>query len=233
MLSTMTVAVLVSSAGPAAAATTAVSLSTYGSSNTTIGYQVFANVNIKGTSVVPSGTVTFRLFEPTDPSCVSPIFTSTVAVTGTSVNSAAWVTDQAGTHRWTTSYSGDANYYPVAATPCTADTADVIVSKARNIIDVDALPLEDNGMRATALVTGYHPTGWITFQLTNTQWCNGTPLLTVSMPLNSEFWTVSSYFLPTVSGTYRWRASYAGDANNQGASISPCFASGAFTAFTA
>jgi hypothetical protein len=231
MLSTMTVAVLVSSAGPAAAATS-VTLTTYGSSNTSIGYQVFANVNFGGASATPSGTVTFRLYGPTDPSCASSIFTSTVAVNGTSINSAPWVTNQAGTYRWTTSYSGDANYYPVAATPCTAVTADVLVGKARNILTVGALEESNDQIRATAVVSGYQPTGYVTFQLTNTQFCTGTPLLTVTVPLNSEFWTVSSFYSLTVAGTYRWRASYAGDDKNQGSSISACFASNNTNVYT-
>ncbi|MEA2705035.1 MAG: hypothetical protein QOD63_2980 [Actinomycetota bacterium] len=232
MLSTMTVAVLVSSAGPAAAATKALTLTTYGSTNTSIGYQAFANVNFGGTTVTPSGKVTFRLYRPTDPSCTSPVYTSTVAVNGTSINSPSWVTNQAGTYRWTTSYSGDATYYPVAATPCTAVTADVLVSKARNVMNVTAQPLTNGQLKASATLTGYSPTGSITYQLTNTQNCTGTPLLTVSVPVNSGGPTLSSGYRPTVGGTYRWRASYAGDANNQGSSISACFASNNSVVYT-
>ncbi len=223
MLTTMTVAVLVSSAGPAAAATATPTLTTYGSSNTSIGYQVFANVNINGTSVTPTGTVTFQLYKPGDTNCVSPIFSSTVAVKGKSVNSPSSVAQVSGTYRWTSRYSGDANNKPVGPTPCTAPTADVLVSKARNTMTIKAQPVTNGQLTASATLTGYKPTGKITFQLTNTQNCTGTPLLTVSVPVNASGPTVSTAYRPTVSGTYRWRASYAGDANNQGSSISACF----------
>ncbi len=69
------------------------------SGNTTVGLQVFATVNLSGASN-PTGTLTFRLFGPSDGACgAAPVFTSRVAVTGVSVTSDRYWATTAGTYR--------------------------------------------------------------------------------------------------------------------------------------
>jgi hypothetical protein len=65
---------------------------------------------LQGTN--PSGTITFRLFAPDDPTCFNPIFTEVVPVHGngsysTSSGFPATSVTQAGTYQWTAEYSGD------------------------------------------------------------------------------------------------------------------------------
>jgi hypothetical protein len=60
-------------------------------------------------------TVTFRLYGPTDPACVSvPVFTSVVPLAGGSAQSGTYTPIAAGTYRWIATYDGDANNSPVS-----------------------------------------------------------------------------------------------------------------------
>ncbi len=99
----LAVAALLTAAGPvvgsavSAASVTPTLIST-ASPTVTVGRQIFDNVNLLG-GANPSGTVTFRLFGPGDAGCTTPIFSSTVAVIGSSVNSALFTTSAAGIYR--------------------------------------------------------------------------------------------------------------------------------------
>ena len=85
------------------------------STSATVGGQVGDKVHDVATvtgGFNPTGTVTFKLFDSTDPSCDgSPIFTDTVALdelTDTAT-SGDFTVDHDGTYHWVASYSGDAN----------------------------------------------------------------------------------------------------------------------------
>lgn len=196
---------------------------------TSVGLQVFANVNFSG-ATNPTGTLTFRLFGPSDPSCVSsPVFTSTVPVAGTSVNSDHYSTTIAGTYRWEASYSGDAGNGPAGPTACASSTAAVIVGKAMTNIAVTAAAPSAGTIRASAAVTGYSPTGTTTFYLTppGDTFCSGTPVFTSTISVNGtgSYW--SAPYTPPVGGQYKWRATYSGDFNNQFSPMSACLDSNA------
>jgi hypothetical protein len=64
----------------------------------------------------PTGTITFRLYGPSDSTCGgSPAFTNAINVTGNGVYLSPSVTPaQIGTYRWIASYSGDSNNNAVA-----------------------------------------------------------------------------------------------------------------------
>lgn len=233
LATTVTGAFLLGDVRPAHAATS-VQLLTSASMSTEVGNGIFANVNLMGTTVAPTGTVTFRLHGPSDTTCLSPIFTVTAMVTGVSVNSSNFVTTQAGTHRWTTSYSGDANYYAAEATPCASEAADVSITKARTVIRVTALaPQNGRLIGSGALTGGYLPTGTISYFLSGPgdTFCSS-PLFTSTVTVNGNGTYQSSGYAPTVSGTYRWRASYNGDANNKAVSLTSCMTSTAAVSFT-
>lgn len=71
----------------------------------------------------------------------------------------------------------------------------------------------------TATLTGTSPTGSITFRLygaTDTT-CGGTPIFNSVVPVNGNGTYSSASFPINQPGTYRWIASYSGDANNPGA----------------
>ena len=61
--------------------------------------------------MAPTGTITFTLFGPNNPTCTgAAIFTSTVPVAGNGVYpSAPFTATTPGTYNWVAAYSGDAN----------------------------------------------------------------------------------------------------------------------------
>jgi hypothetical protein len=212
-------------AAPAAALTNP-QLTITGSPSTTVGLQVFANANLMG-ATNPTGTLTFRLYAPGDTGCTSPVFTSTVPVTGTSVNSERYTTTAAGTWRWTSAYSGDANYSPTGPTSCTDPAGAVIVDPARAVLSVAAPPLVGGALHGTATLTGgFRPTGSLTFnlhlQLPDDPFCAGSPVFTSTVPVSGPGSYDSAPFVPLLGGTYRWRASYTGDADNRPISLTGC-----------
>lgn len=218
----LTVGFLAGGVAPAGAASP-LNLITTGSSDTSVGRQIYANLNLMNASVEPTGTATFRLYSPQDTWCSWPIFSSTVAVSDTSVNSTPFVTSVAGTYRWTTSYSGNSSYYG-GTTPCGAHSSDVIVGKTRNMLRITSVTMDDGTLSATARLTGYEPGGTITFYLAGpaNTWCSGTPVFTSTVAVDGSGDYVSAGYSPPVSGNYSWRATYSGDANNRGASITAC-----------
>ncbi|MDQ1376254.1 MAG: hypothetical protein QOE15_427, partial [Acidimicrobiaceae bacterium] len=151
---------------PAAGATgvAATQLSITASGATTVGLQVFANVNISGAN--PTGNIAFRLFGPSDPGCAAAILTSNVAVDGSSINSARWTTSQAGTYRWTATYGGDGANAAAGPTGCAQASAAVIVQPATTGLNVTAAAPSAATIHATGTIGGYRPTGSITFLLT-------------------------------------------------------------------
>jgi len=212
-----TAAVLAGGATPAQAAT-AVTMTTAASPSTTVGGSVRATANIKGTVAAPTGTVTFRLYGNSDPTCsAAPVFTSVVAVAATSVVSSSYPTDAAGTYRWTSTYSGNAAYYGTGPTACSWDAADVLVTKARVTLKVTAQAPIAGTLFSTATVSGgYGPTGTVTFALSGPTdpYCSGTPVFTATVNVNSAGGYASPGFVALASGTYRWRVSYSGDSDN-------------------
>lgn len=105
-----------SAAGPGLAATT---LSTVASPSVTLGGTISDSATLSGGSIggaAPTGTITFTLFAPNDPTCSSPaIFTSTAPVNGNGTYSSAPFTSSAiGTYHWIANYGGDLNNAPTA-----------------------------------------------------------------------------------------------------------------------
>jgi hypothetical protein len=206
-----------------AAASGTPALSITGSGATTIGLQIFANSNLTGGSA-PTGTISFRLYGPGDTGCSSAIFTSTVPVAGTSMNSAHYTTAAAGTYRWTSTYNGDANNNPVGPTSCSDPNAPVIVQGANTGLSVTAPAPTGGTIHAAAVLGGgFNPGGSLSFFLSppGDTFCSETIFTsTVAVAGNGTY--ASANYVPTVTGTYRWRASYSGDTNNKPAPITAC-----------
>jgi hypothetical protein len=222
-------AYFVVAANPVSALSTP-SISSTASGATTVGLQVFDNVNLTGGSN-PTGSVTFDLFGPGNATCSgTPIFTSTVAVTAgtTSYNSAHFTTTQAGTYQWVASYSGDANNNPVGPTSCSTPSESVIVSQFPAALTTTASPGAAVGgtIHDTAMLGGLNPTGTITFHLSGPETSNSfcsVQAFTATVPVTAGSGNYSSPgFTPVVAGTYRWQATYSGDANNTMVPITAC-----------
>jgi YVTN family beta-propeller protein len=167
----------------------------------------------------PAGTITFKLYGPNDASCSLPhIFSQTRPVSGNgSYSSVNFIPARAGTYRWTASYSGGANN-EAAAGACNAAHESVTVTKASPTLTTRASVVNGNrvGDRAT-LAHGAGPTGQLTFRLyrpgdTN---CSMTPLFQRNVHVSGNGSYDSARFTASKGGTYRFRASYAGDAKNK------------------
>jgi hypothetical protein len=228
-------ALLLGSVPASAAARATPTMFTNASSNTTVGLQVFDHTNLSG-AASPTGTITFKLFGPGDTTCQTSLFTATVPVSGTgSDNSPAFMTTVAGTYNWIATYNGDANNNPVAA-PCGTASQAVTVGKAYNATAVTPT-LVGTAIHGTAIVLGPFGslTGTVTFTLTgpNDTFCSGPAVYTQTIPINGAGSYDSGSFTPTVAGTYTYRISYSGDANNYGSPISSCLTEGDSITITA
>jgi hypothetical protein len=185
----------------------------------------------------PTGTITFRLFGPDDATCSgAPVFTAQRTVTGNGFyGSGRFAPTQAGTYRWIATYSGDANNDP-AATVCGESRETVVVLQRRPRLATSASPPANLGVGrrvrsagqpiydSATLTRGFKPTGMITFTLfgPDDPTCSGTPIFTTATAVSGNGVYNSERFTPTASGTYRWRATYSGDVNNQPAGPTAC-----------
>jgi hypothetical protein len=172
----------------------------------------------------PTGSIVFSLWDP-DQTCGTgtPVFTVTVPLTGTTATTTTGPTaNKAGTWRWTASYAGDANN-SAASSGCEAE----LVTIAKKSPALSTTPNPSNGtvgvttLNDSATLTGASsPTGSIVFSLWDPdQTCGtGTPVFTVTVPLTGTTATTTTGPTANKAGTWRWTASYAGDANNSAAS---------------
>ncbi len=206
-------------------------LATVASAGVGISGQISDTATITGRiSPVPGATVTFTAYGPNDAACTSaPVFTSTVPVVeaSSSATSAAFTPVVAGVYRWTATYSGDANN-AAASDVCNAANESVTVTPVTPTIATAAsgtVPI-NQPITDTATVSGRVTPlagATITFNLygPNDANCTGAVVFTSTKPVDANGSATSSPYAPTAAGTYRWVASYSGDANNV-AVAEPC-----------
>ncbi|MEO6748290.1 MAG: hypothetical protein ABI294_01730, partial [Casimicrobiaceae bacterium] len=185
---------------------------------TTVGNAIFDTATLSG-GLVPTGTLTFSLYAPGDTTCSTLLSTSTVAVNGDgSYPSSAFITLAPGTYLWRAVYSGDTNNAGVAGL-CNDTGETTTVTRAGPAIATVAAA---GGTLGTALSDqavlsgGANPTGIITFNLyaPGDTTCSSTPAFSSTVTVAGDGTYGSGPFTSTVVGTYRWTASYGGDANN-------------------
>ncbi len=170
--------------------------------------------------VDPTGTITFDLFAPNDPSCDGPVFTSTVPVTGNaSYTSDPFTTTDVGTYNFEASYSGDANNAPIGLSTCNASGESVTVTQATPTIVTNATTTVGLGgtISDTATISGGDdPTGMLSFSVYGPDFetCDTTPTDTFSVEVNNNGSYTSPPFTPPALGTYEWSTHYNGDPNN-------------------
>jgi hypothetical protein len=181
------------------------------------------------TDISPAGTVTFNVYGPNDPTCANaPAFTSMQSLAGGSAgpvtaNSRNFTPNSAGTYFVTATYNGDSNYNSGAATSCGGVNESVVVTKASPALPTMASASVPLGQQITdsADLTGATgadgANGTITFNVygPDDADCTGTPAFTSALVIVAGNGVYGSGdFTPTAGGTYRWIASYSGDANN-------------------
>jgi hypothetical protein len=169
-----------------------------------------------------TGTITFTVFGPNNATCDgvgTPAGSATVTGDGTYSSDAVPVV-RAGTYRWIASYSGDANNNEFT-TQCNDPNETSEVGKASPTVTTVATPTASAGETISDEATltgssGSNATGTITFTVfgPNNATCTGVGIPAGSATVTGDG-TYSSDAVPVVlAGTYRWIASYSGDANN-------------------
>ncbi len=203
-----------------------------------LGTAIHDVATVTGTAAAgsPTGTVTFRLYGPTNQTCTTDgpaaVFTSAPIglVSGelgiSNATGTGFTPGSVGTYHWVASYSGDdgVHYKPVASR-C-ADEAVIVSQLSPGIVTTPS-----NGgaigvaLSDTATVSGgSNPTGSVTFVLyaPNNPTCNtdGPAPAYKSPPeeLTDGRATSGSFTTTAASGagTYQWVAMYSGDAQNRG-----------------
>jgi streptogramin lyase len=169
----------------------------------------------------PTGTITFTLFGPNNPTCSgNPLFTwtTTVGSGNGSYPSGIYSPLLPGAYSWVASYSGDAGNNSTS-TACNDLGETSTVTSATPTITTSATASANTGgaiSDTATLAGGSLPTGTVTFSLfgPNNASCSGAPVFTSTKTVNGDGSYPSDPFSPTMPGTYSWVAGYGGDAGN-------------------
>jgi hypothetical protein len=159
-----------------------------------------------------TGTITFTLYDPDGHNAYHETVTvSKYHTVYTTPN--GFMAYGPGTWHWSAAYSGDANnnavHSQMAAEP-------VVVSPAQPSITTTQNPSAGHvgaTLQDTASLTGYHPTGTITFFLNDPEGDN-VYHETVNVTDGNGNYSTATGFTANVAGTWHWWAEYNGDANN-------------------
>ena len=180
-----------------------------------VGTAIHDVANVSG-GLNPTGDVTFNLYDPSQAMCQgNAVFSDTKTLVNGQATSGDYGTAAVGTYRWTATYSGDANNLGA-----TSGCQDEQVTTTKAQPDIATTP-SDGGVLGTVIhdvanVSGGHsPTGDVTFRLYDPSdaTCSGAPVFTDTEGLVSGHSTSGDYTAVAV-GTYRWTATYNGDAGN-------------------
>src|SRR5439155_1008553 len=155
----------------------------------TLGQPITDTATVTGVAgaPAPTGTVTFTLFGPNNPTCTgTPIFTAANRPLGGRPPPTAtphpFTPTAVGDYRWIAAYSGDANYAPPTTTCNAANETSVIAQAPPTTARPATAPAPlGQPITDTATVTGVAgapaPTGTVTFTVfgPNNATCTGTP----------------------------------------------------------
>ena len=208
-------------------------LTTSASAAVDLGGEIRDTAHLSGGSA-PTGTITFRLYGHGDNDCSEdPIFTSTVRVSGNDdYVSEPYVPTDAGVYRWVATYSGDGRNRGVGPTSC-GDQAELAIVRPASLTPVtpsfSTTASASSGVGGPVYDTahlsgGVAAFGSITFSLYGPEdaTCSAPPAFTTISLVSGNGDYRSEPFIPSHAGTYRWVASYTGDAMNINAGPTPC-----------
>jgi 6-phosphogluconolactonase (cycloisomerase 2 family) len=184
----------------------------------------------------PTGTIVFSIYPPSQSSCTTAMktFTITVSGDGTYASGNFGGSSTAGTYRWIARYSGDTNNAPVSGT-CGASGETNTVVQATTLSTTATTPVAIGGVisDAATLGGGSSPTGTMTFKVYGPGDTScATALATSTATVSGDGTYQSAPFTSATLGTYRWVASYSGDAAGNAAINGTCGASGESSAVT-
>ncbi|MCA1684012.1 MAG: hypothetical protein LC708_02650, partial [Actinobacteria bacterium] len=195
-------------------------ISTLASAGGPVGTSVNDVATVSG-GASPTGTVTFQLFS--DAACTVQVFSSTNPVVTGTATSGNFTPTSVGTYRWVATYSGDANHAPAGPTACLDPAEDVEITQATPTISTLASaggPVGTSINDVATVTGGASPTGTVTFSLFSDAACT-VQVFTSTNPVVAGTAT-SGNFVPAAPGTYRWVATYSGDANHAAAGPTAC-----------
>lgn len=202
--------------------TNSLSISTVLSSQGVLpGTPVTDQATLSGATSDASGTLTYDVYTSSDCSG-TPVFTSTVAVSGGAAPaSAAFTPSQTGIYQWLATYSGDADN-DAAASACGSEPLSVGSVVVQTQLSATSVSVGSQVTdQATLVGATSNASGTVTYDVYSTSDCSGTPVFTSSVGVNSGSVPGSAAFTASPAGSYQWRATYSGDGSNAGAT-SPC-----------
>lgn len=198
-------------------------ISTVASPTVLIGGSITDTAAVTGrANPLPGATVTFNLYAANDPTCAAaPIFTSVIPVNADgTATSGPYIPAVAGSYKWIATYSGDANNEPVAGR-CGDVGETVTVTQATPSIVTTASPGVQLNLTVTdsAVVSGRInpiPGATVTFNFYGVAdlTCTAGAIFSSTVAIKADGTATSAPYAPAAAGTYRWVATYNGDANN-------------------
>jgi hypothetical protein len=174
-------------------------------------------------AVTPSGTVTYTFFGNND--CTQPGSSAgmvTLTSTGSVPDSHSTKPLAAGHYSFQAFYSGDSNYAESTSACEEFSIAKADPSPATKVMNdttnkpasaTDLAPSSFHDTATVTAVTGFTPTGTVTYRLFATGDCSGPVVSTHTVTLSGGRVPPSASTPPLTSGTYSFHATYSGDAN--------------------
>jgi uncharacterized repeat protein (TIGR01451 family) len=195
-------------------------ISTSANETVSAGTEISDQASLTGSTSDSGGTIVFKAYGPSDANCSgTPAFTSSaIPVSGDGTyGPVSFTPATAGTYHWIATYSGDAKNLGAAGSCGDAGENDTVNKVTPSIAtNASADIVIGATISDTATVSGgLNPTGTVTFRLygPDDATCATVIFTSANRPLTNGQATSES-FTPTAVGTYRWIATYNGDANN-------------------
>ena len=179
----------------------------------------------------PTGTVSYLFF--TNATCSGSPAPQTVTLSGGLVpHSPSTANLGAGTYSYDATYSGDANYGPSPVSGCETFTVSLAPSSATTTVFDAASNAAWTGGEATGAaaydtatvlgVSGFAPTGTVTYSSFSNGTCTDPPTSTQTVTLSGGLVPKFIIDRALAAGTYSYDATYSGDANYGPSPVSGC-----------
>ncbi len=192
------------------------SISTQQSAGGVIGVMLNDTATLSGGSN-PTGTVTFKLYPPSDATCTGAAAYTEADATAPYATNPGFASNAVGVWHWTADYAGDAANNATSS-GCTAEPVTVTKASPSITTQQSAGGVVGTVLNDTATLSGgSSPTGTVTFKLypPSDATCTGVASYTDADP--SAPYATSPGFVSNAAGVWHWTADYAGDANNNAA----------------
>jgi hypothetical protein len=173
-------------------------------------------INLTGTGgAAAGGTITFKLFGPSDSGCGNLVFTSSaVPVSGNGTyGPVSFTPTLAGNYHWVAEYSGNLpnTNGKTHNAACTDTSEDVTVNTVPSSLTSAQTWVPSDSVRVTAPAGSGNLAGTVSFEFFTNGTCNGASAFSTTKNVSGASpQTVSSGNAPdqTASGTFSWRVSY-------------------------